>query len=302
MIKPSVLSGSVAPVPWPSGISSLDDFKGNLPGQTSFEQCLESTKNMVDVTVQTSDGDRVTFCYESIVSEFDFHQVGGGAETRIHEESLSVQDQLSVEVKGELDRQELIDIAGFKSDLIGIMDDFFYNSSGMVDDPMALDLSRYQALSKFSVALDSRTIKTWMSQGSGGVDAAVPGQGGDFFSDSLVQQAKGQEGSFLASFSALQYSHHSLQMTAERVNLPMDMANFAPPEVYGDIDELSRAADDVQYQSLNRLVLAEFRRVTLEVFTQKSTFAKNEADQKLNMLGNDFLDFIDQLGAKTREV
>ncbi|MDH3360361.1 MAG: hypothetical protein OEL55_05765, partial [Desulfobulbaceae bacterium] len=137
------------------------------------------------------------------------------------------------------------------------------------------------------------TIKTWTSQSSGGVDVVVPGQAG----------------SFMSQFSALQYSHHSLQMTAERVSMPMGMANFIPPEVYGDIglpvatdaDDLSRSADNLQYQSLNRLVLAEYRRVTLEIFTQKSTAAKNEDAQKLDMLGKDFVDFIDKLGAKTRE-
>ena len=66
-------------------------------------------------------------------------------------------------------------------------------------------------------------------------------------------------------------------------------------------DELSRSVDTLQYQSLNRLVLAEYRRVTLEIFTQKSSAAKNEHAQKLDILGKDFVDFIDELGAKTRE-
>jgi hypothetical protein len=141
-----------------SGFQDLSTFR-DAPQTARARQVDTRTQVSADLTVVTTEGDRVTLAADSALqasyTSYDARGRIRGQSFNIYAEALeaTAADHIAVSVEGNLNEQELVDMQHLLSSIAGIATDFF---AGAPDQELVqtLDLRDLSTLASFNATLE----------------------------------------------------------------------------------------------------------------------------------------------------
>ena len=316
MIRTPILPGSILPISWTPNINTIDMSK-STPGQIAARQDIFSVKNEADITIETADGDRVIFNYQSVASQCDYFRRADVTEQG-HSESQF--DNNSMSVVGELDAQERADIEAFEENMSAIMDAFFAGKSSMTGDQIDLDLSNYQALNSYSMSLNSQSItSSWVTGILEDIDMPLreslqfnpqetvddPGVGNEYAANNGQELAE-QVDPYAFNFAFGHVHQHTFNIASQRIYLPIENIIANQQEAYAKQEGLNALDSPAVVASSSQEVdvtdrLAEMRQDIIYAFTRHGALAKDDSSQKFDTFEQEVLDLIDRRFEESKE-
>jgi len=315
MAQLTILPNSHLPIIGSSPVTAKDLAEAPPPGQTASRQSMATTSNNASITLETAEGDKVTLSYQASTTKKNYLRMAG-TEIPGLEESTATHKELSVNVTGELSEQEKTDISAFKEEVSAILDNYFAANSNN-SDPATLDLSKYQALSKYAIALDSSSSTSWATEMV--VAVARPTQNSVEFASqqkanltninnnstltvSKDQVITKQDSPLQFDYSVSRMRQRSVEVKAQSTLHLQTSEIKIQQEAYDKQRETPLIAGGYHPQPMNLPDFSELRTATQEIFAQQSAFLKNDSKiQQLNTLENDFIELIDHLTTKSKE-
>lgn len=312
----TISPNSYLPMIRQSPVTSKDIAGFPPPGHTASRQCMATTNNNASITIETKDGDKVTLNYQASTIKKNYLR-RLGTEIPGLEISMATHKEFSVSVDGELSEQEKADISTFKKEVSAILDNY-YTATSNNSDKVILDLSKYQALRKYAIALDSSSSTSWATEMV--VDVARPAQDNvevesqqqanltdinnkhSTLAVSQDQKITKQDSPLQFDYSVSRMQRRSLEIKEQSSPHLLNSETLVQQEVYDKQGRAPQIARTYHHESMDQPDFSELRTATQEIFAQQSAFfKKNSAIQQLSAIEKDFLELINHLTPKRKE-
>lgn len=304
MSQLSISSSNFLPMGVPLKATARDLADAPPPGQFASRQYLATTDNSAAITVETAEGDKVTLNYNATTAKKNYIRQAG-TEIPGLEESLATHREMTVNIEGELSEQEKAEITAFKQEVSVILDDYFAANSKISGDQLTLDLSKYQALGKYAMALDSSSSTSWATEMVAGV--ARPSRNNlevarqqradiSYSNNRLSTLAVSEDQEITKQDSSLQFDYAATRMQLQSARV--EGQNSLPPENRED----SIQSETSDHPLTNPPDYTELREATQEIFAQQVSQLRDESKiLKIKDLERDFGWLMDQLTAREKE-
>ncbi len=150
----------------PDGVETVSDediAKGTGVGSFYTRPYTSSNDRRATFEVETAQGDKVTLTYER--SEFRQDCYLRPAEGYVPGLTIinNSKDTFSMTVEGDLDEQEISDIVAFQEEVTSIVEDFLSRRTNGFEDTEDFDMSRYESLTDYAMALDAASSISYAS-------------------------------------------------------------------------------------------------------------------------------------------
>ncbi len=149
----------------PDGVETVSDedmAKDTSVGSFYTRPYTLSNDRRATFEVKTAQGDKVTLTYERSGFRSDYLRFEGGYVPGLPIINNS-KDTFSMTVEGDLDEQELSDMAAFQEEVISIVEDYLSRRTTDFKDTEDLDMSRYDSLTDYAMALDAASSMSYAS-------------------------------------------------------------------------------------------------------------------------------------------
>ena len=310
MSKLSILPSANLSMPGPTRVTAKDIAGAPPPGQIASRQYLATTNNNATIAIETTEGDTVTLNYKSSTTKKNYLRQAG-TEIPGLEESQATHKEIAINIEGELSEQEKSDLAVFKEEVSAILDTYFAARANNGNDQVTLDLSKYQALSKYALALDSSSSTSSATEMVVAVarpvvdtvevesqqQAALTHLNDDLttFAVSKDEKITKQESHLQFDYVATRLQRRSLEV-AGQISQPLGNNDLVVQQQTYDKKGKSLTGQQSIVEPITMPDFSELRSATQEIFAQQRAFFINDTTtQKLNALEKVFLGLLDQL-------
>ena len=310
----TIASSSSLPMIKPSRVTAKDIAEMAPLGHVASRQYMATTNNNSSITVETTEGDKVTLNYQASTTKKNYLREAG-TEIPGLEKSLATHKELAVTVAGELSELEKAEISAFKEDVSKALDSYFEKDPNIRGDHITLDISKFQALSKYFMAVDSSSATSWATE----MVVAVPrpilntvdieSQQKTNLTDSSNristltvskdQTTTKQNSPLQFDYSVSRMQRQSVIVTAQNTHSLQRGEILVQQKAYDKQGKAAQIARNHNFQKMDLPVFSELGTTTQEIFAQQSLFFKDKSTaQQLNILEKNFLDLIDHLSPK----
>ncbi|MCG8632686.1 MAG: hypothetical protein MI863_02600 [Desulfobacterales bacterium] len=153
------------PYKLPDGVETVseEDIAKAPPVGTFYTRPFMSSQDRrATFEIATADGDTVTLTYERSEVMNSYLHVEGSYVPGLPITNTS-EDTFSMTVEGDLDEQEQADIAAFQEEVRSIVEDYLSRRTTGFEEAEDLDMSRYESLTDYAMALDFAASTSYAS-------------------------------------------------------------------------------------------------------------------------------------------
>lgn len=155
----------VGPYKLPGGVETVSDediAQGPSSGTFFTRPFMSSHDRKAVFEVATAQGDKVTLTYERSAVMSSYLHVEGSYVPGLPRINTAT-DSFSMTVDGDLDEQELADIAAFQEDLSAIVEDYLSRRTTGLAETEDVEMTRYESLTEYAMTLDYASSTSYAS-------------------------------------------------------------------------------------------------------------------------------------------
>ena len=144
-------------------VSVTELAKGMGKGEIWTRPSTSVSAQRASIELSTAEGDRVTLSYERTEASTMYIRPIGGYVPGLPLEPIS-KESFSMEIQGDLNGQELSDIEAFQEAVYETLEGFLSRQITDSETPDILDMSAFDSLTEYAVALDAVTSTSYASE------------------------------------------------------------------------------------------------------------------------------------------
>ena len=289
-------------------ISKLENSLSQGQGFGSHRQSMQISEKKADITLKTREGDTVTLSYQTTRVTKNYLR-GVGTQVNGLQDSLNTYHRYSMHVDGDLNDEELSDIEAFQEEVNDVLEGFLSRNIAESLDPETLNLSRYEALEKYAVALESGKSLSWATKmvtaqsqsvtddmviSRQRTEKAVDGNNYSSFQLEENNNVIRQEGTQEFEYRVSDMQKQSVVLKAENTNLLQNNQRAVRYEAYNRYGQINQPVTPLDRLMMDTAPIlndyTNIRNATSKVFSSHIGQVKGEAmKEELRSLEKEFL-------------